>query len=55
MSTPARNLVFGTALAALFAVVMLVPSIGGVSTWKWILAAGGLALFVLAGRRPARR
>ena len=39
----------GIALAA--AVLATVPTILGVDTWKWVLGAIGLAIFVSAGRR----
>lgn len=55
MTPPVRNLVFGGGTATLLALVMLVPSLGGVSTWKWALAAVGLVLFVFAGRGRAAR
>lgn len=39
----------GIALAA--AVLMTVPEILGVATWKWVLGLVGLAIFVSGGRR----
>ena len=39
----------GIALAA--AVLMTVPAILGVATWKWVLGLVGLAIFVSGGRR----
>jgi uncharacterized membrane protein YeiH len=55
MASPVVKLVGGVALATVLAVVFLVPSVSGVSTWKWVLAAVGLVLFVLAGRKGATR
>jgi hypothetical protein len=39
----------GVAVAVVLAVLMGVPSIGGISTWKWAIALVGLALFVWSG------
>jgi len=50
VAAPLRNVVLAAAAASLVALLLAVPSIGGVSTWKYVLAAMGLALFVLAGR-----
>jgi hypothetical protein len=36
--------------AIVIAFVLVVPRIGTVATWKVVLAAAGLAVFVLAGR-----
>ena len=47
----------GVAVAVVFAVLMGVPSIGGIETWKWALGLAGLVLFVSGGlgdRRKAR-
>ena len=39
-------------LVAVAAVVLaVVPTIGGISTWKVVLGVIGLALFVIGGRR----
>ena len=38
-------------LAAIAATLMVVPTIFGVATWKWVMGAAGLAIFVSAGRR----
>ena len=43
----AAGLLFALVAAALVAM----PSIFGVATWKWVLGAIGLAIFVSAGRR----
>jgi len=48
MSTPIGNLVGGAAAAAILAIVMLIPTIAGVSTWKWMLGFVGLLLWFLA-------
>lgn len=37
-------------IAAAIAVLLAVPEIAGIATWKWVLGAIGLALF-LAGSR----
>jgi hypothetical protein len=34
------------------AFTVAVPSVFGISTWKYVLAAVGLMLFLLAGRNP---
>jgi hypothetical protein len=39
------------AIAAAGAVVLAVPQIAGIDTWKWVLGAIGLALVIKAGRR----
>jgi hypothetical protein len=49
MTTPVRNLVGGTAVAAVLAIVMYTPTIAGVSTWKWLLGLAGLSLWLGAG------
>jgi hypothetical protein len=38
-------------LAAIAAALMVVPTILGVATWKWVLGVLGLVIFVSAGRR----
>ena len=38
-------------LAVIAATLMAVPTIFGVATWKWVMGAVGLAIFVSAGRR----
>ena len=45
-----RNLALGAAASVLMALVMIVPSIFGISTWKIVLGALGLGLIVLSGR-----
>jgi len=41
----------GLGLAAVGAVLMTVPTILGVATWKWVLGVVGLLIFVAGGRR----
>lgn len=55
MGLPMRTIIIGALTAAALAFVVAVPSVGGISTWKYILGAIGLALFVLAGRNPSTR
>ncbi len=38
-------------VAAVAAVLLAVPEIAGVATWKWVLGAIGLALFLAGGRK----
>ena len=47
----AMRIAVGLIIAVAAAFVMTVPEIGGVATWKWVLAAIGLAVFVAGGRR----
>ncbi len=49
MASPVRNLIVGAVVAVAIATAMVVPNIGGVSTWKVLLGAFGVILFVLAG------
>jgi len=49
-----RRLVSGVAVAAVLAWVVAVPRVAGVETWKWLLGAIGLALF-LGGGVPGRK
>lgn len=51
MASPVRNLLAGSALATLLAVLMTTPTLGGISTWKVVLAAIGLLLFTLSRDR----
>jgi hypothetical protein len=41
----------GLGIAVVLAALATVPTILGVATWKWVLGAIGLAIFVSAGRR----
>ena len=50
VSTPLRNIVIG-ALVAIAIALLLIPSLGGVATWKYVLAALGLVLWFLAEKR----
>ena len=43
------NLVGGLGLAVLLAAPFVVPTIAGISTWKYVLGAVGLWVFVRAG------
>jgi hypothetical protein len=55
MTTPIGNLVGGAAAAAILAIVMFIPTIAGVSTWKWMLGLVGLLLWFLAERAESPR
>jgi len=44
-------MVLGVAFAVGLATFAIVPTIAGVSTWKWVLGVLGVVLFVLAERR----
>lgn len=48
-----RNMAIAAALATTLSLLMAVPDIGGVSTWKIVLAGVGLLLFILGGRHKA--
>ncbi len=50
MSSPARTLLSGAVVAAIVALVGIVPRIGGIDTWKIVLGLIGLALIVISGR-----
>jgi hypothetical protein len=44
-------------VAAVLALLMAVPRLAGVETWKWVLGIAGLALFLaggVQGRRDGR-
>jgi uncharacterized membrane protein YeiH len=45
------RIVLGILVAGVIALMLAVPQIGGVDTWKWVLGAIGLAVFLAAGRR----
>ena len=45
------RMIAGLGVALVGAVLLAVPAILGVATWKWVLGAIGLAIFVSAGRR----
>jgi hypothetical protein len=46
MASPLRNILAGSGVAALLAIVLATPTIVGVSSWKILLAALGLILFI---------
>jgi hypothetical protein len=47
---PARRIILGAAIAIVLAFTVAVPTIRGISTWKYLLAAIGVMLFLAAGR-----
>ena len=49
MASPVRTIVHGVMTATAIAVILVVASAGSANTWKYLLAAIGLALFVLSG------
>jgi hypothetical protein len=53
MSSRWRTLAVGATIAVVLAFVIVIPEIGGVSTWKYVLAAIGLILIILAGRKES--
>ena len=50
VTTPAQNVVFGLGVAVGLAIIAIVPTIAGVSTWKWALCVLGIVLFVFGER-----
>lgn len=38
-------------IAAAIATLLAVPEIGGIATWKWMLGAIGLAVFLSGSRK----
>jgi len=46
-----KRLSLALAVAAVPAIVAFVPTIAGVSTWKWVLGIVGLMIFMRAGRQ----
>ena len=46
-----RRALAGVVVAGAGAVLLAVPTIFGVETWKWALGVLGAVLFVAAGRR----
>ncbi len=53
MASPVRNILAGSGFAVLLAVLLAAPTIGGISSWKIVLAAVGLILFMRSSR-PTR-
>ena len=53
MASPLRNILAGSGVAALLAVLLATPTIAGISAWKVVLAAFGLMLFFLSSGRRA--
>jgi hypothetical protein len=53
--SPLRNIALGLGAAIVIAFVLVVPRIGTVATWKVVLAAAGLAVYILAGRDTSKR
>lgn len=51
MTRPTRNLLFGIGIALVLVTMTVVPTIAGVSTWKWALGGVGLLLFIAAERQ----
>ena len=45
-----RPIIIGAVGAVVLAFVVAVPTLDGVSTWKYVLGAIGLVLFILGGR-----
>ena len=43
------RLASGVAVAAVVALLIAVPRVAGVETWKWVLGVIGLALFLVGG------
>jgi len=50
-----RNLLLGAVAAGALALILADASIAGIAAWKIILAAIGLALFVMGGRARTPR
>jgi hypothetical protein len=48
-----RPIIVGAVAAIVLAFVVAVPTLYGVSTWKYVLGAIGLVLFILGGRKPS--
>ncbi len=46
-----RNVAGGLAVAVLLAAPFIVPTIAGIATWKYIMGALGLGIFVFGGMR----
>jgi hypothetical protein len=50
MSSPLHNIVLGAVAATAIALMLIVPNIGGISTWKYLLAAIGLVFWFLSAK-----
>ena len=53
MASPLRNILAGSGVAVLLAMVLAAPTIAGISSWKILLAGLGLILFMLSYGRGA--
>jgi hypothetical protein len=49
MKVRSLNFIIGLAVAAVIATPLVVPTIGGISTWKYLAGAIGLVVFIRAG------
>ena len=49
-----RNISLGFGVAFLIALMMAIPQVGGISTWKIVLGAIGVVMVLLAGRDETR-
>ena len=45
------RLAWGVVAAAVLAVLIAVPRVAGVETWKWVLGVVGLVMFLAGGVR----
>ena len=50
MASPVARLTVGILVAVAAAMLAVVPTIAGISTWKILLGLVGVALFIIAGR-----
>ena len=55
MATPWPRIAVGLGISIVIAIVLLVPSIGTVSTWKIVVGAVGLIVFLRAGRADPKK
>jgi hypothetical protein len=46
-----RNVAGGLAVAVILAAPFIVPAIAGIATWKYVMGALGLGIFVFGGMR----
>jgi hypothetical protein len=49
MKIRSLNLISGLVVAAVIALPLIVPTVAGISTWKYLAGAIGMAIFVRAG------